>query len=61
MYFNDAVKDWTRHVGDAFSYLAIVYRFEPISGERIGTTSPNYAGPVRDKDDQGTSNLLSVR
>ena len=36
VYFKDAVKDWTRHVGDAFGYLAIIYRYMSIGGEVLG-------------------------
>ncbi|MBU1082492.1 MAG: hypothetical protein KKB59_18545 [Spirochaetes bacterium] len=36
VYFNEPVKDWTRHVGDAFSHLAVLYRTMNIMGEVIG-------------------------
>jgi len=36
VYFKEAVKDWTRHVGDAFSHLAVVYRYLPIDTEVLG-------------------------
>jgi len=60
VYFDEPVGDWTRHVGDAFKHLALVYRYEPIDGARIGTTSPNYAGVVRQREEQGVSDLLAV-
>lgn len=36
VYFNEPVKDWTRHVGDAFSHLGVVYRYASIFGEVKG-------------------------
>lgn len=44
VYYKDAVKDWTRHCGDSFSYLAVLYRYLTISGERVGQTTMNIAG-----------------
>lgn len=53
VYFKDPVKDWTRHVGDAFSYLAIVYRYEEVGGEVLGTIEPvwEYDGSDNYDDD----------
>jgi len=39
VYFQEAVKDWTRHVGDAFSHLGVVYRYMSVLGETFGQTS----------------------
>ena len=38
VYFEEPVKDWTRHVGDAFSHAALVYRELSIQGERVGAS-----------------------
>ena len=38
VYFKEPVKDWTRHVGDAFSHIAVAYRFMSIDGEVLGST-----------------------
>jgi len=32
VYFDEPVKDWTRHVGDAFRTLAVAYRYFEIGG-----------------------------
>ncbi len=39
VYFADPVKDWTRHVGDAFSHLGVVYRYLSLDGEVLGKSS----------------------
>lgn len=40
VYFEEPVKDWTRHVGDAFSYLAVAYRYFEIDGTVKGSIEP---------------------
>ena len=45
VYFNDAVKDWTRHVGDAFSHLAVIYRYTNIDGEVLGRVTRRISHP----------------
>ncbi len=42
VYFAEAVKDWTRHVGDAFSHLGVVYRYASIFGEVKGKVVMSY-------------------
>lgn len=36
VYFKEPVKNWARHLGDAFKHMAIVYRNMSIQGERVG-------------------------
>ncbi len=36
VYFKDPVKDWTRHVGDAFSHIAGIYRYMSVGGKILG-------------------------
>lgn len=46
VYFKDAVRDWTCHVGDAFSHMAVVYRYMDIMGKTMGRVTSNLpAGP----------------
>lgn len=41
VYYNDPVKDWTRHPADALRHLAIAYKFHlVIDGQRIGYPQP---------------------
>lgn len=40
VYFEEAVKSWGRHVGDAFSHVAVGYRYRSFGGERIGAIKP---------------------
>ncbi len=44
VYFAEPVKNWSRHIGDAFGNMALVYRNLSIQGERVGEskqTPPN--------------------
>jgi len=60
--FSDTpLHDWASNGADAFGYMAYGYRYEVIGGARIGTTSPNYAGVVGDRQNAGVQDLLSVR
>jgi hypothetical protein len=47
VYFEDAVKSWGRHVGDAFSYLAVVYRYSEFDGEILGSMESNFPVAVQ--------------
>ncbi len=38
VYFKEPVKNWSRHVGDAFSHMALVYKVLTVKGERVGDT-----------------------
>ena len=38
VYFKEPVKNWSRHIGDAFSHMALVYKELNIMGERVGET-----------------------
>lgn len=40
VYYEEAVKNWGRHVGDAFAGLAIQYRYGEIGGKLIGYPVP---------------------
>lgn len=40
-YFDEAVKSWGRHVGDAFCGVAVVYRYTAIGGEVLGSLERN--------------------
>ena len=59
VYFDEPVKDWTRHVGDAYTHIAAVYYYSKIDGVRIGMTSPTYSS-INDRGSQGVTDLLSV-
>ena len=48
VYFEEPIKTWGRHVGDAFSHLGLVYRYMPIgkTGQVIGSLYPQLAEPA---------------
>lgn len=37
VYYEEPVKDWTRHLADAFGYMAMAYRFDLIGGKKLGS------------------------
>ena len=57
VYFAEAVKDWTRHVGDAFSHLGVVYRYASIFGEVKGKITMTL--PQSHKKSAYTNNTLT--
>lgn len=58
IYEDKPLHDWASHGADAFRYLALVYRYERIDGDRLG-----YPGALPDGDlveQEVTIDLLSV-
>jgi hypothetical protein len=51
VYFNEPVKDWTRHVGDAFSHIGVVYRYLSIDGAVLGKSTITMPRPPVKKYD----------
>jgi len=54
VYFDEAVKSWGRHVGDAFCGVAVAYRYTSIGGRVIGSLTQNL--PRRDAGNQSPYN-----
>lgn len=57
VYFKDPVKDWTRHVGDAFSHIAVVYRYSSINGAVLGKVTTTV--PVSSNHSSYNNNTLT--
>lgn len=61
VFMSDPLHDWASNPADAFGYMAMTYRFQPISGCIYG-----YTGQVvqwfedEDNSDEGTKDLLEV-
>lgn len=57
VYFDDAVKTWGRHVGDAFSHLGLVYRYMPIvhngQAEVLGRLETNQTTVIEQQNHSG--------
>lgn len=56
VYFEEAVRDWTCHVGDAFSYFAVAYRYMQIGGRVMGSLEPEI--PIIGNHSAYSNNIL---
>jgi len=57
VYFKEAVKDWTRHVGDAFSHLGVLYHYVSVDGIVLGSTTMDL--PERSESSSYDNNVLT--
>ncbi len=60
IYYEEALKTWGRHVGDAFCGIAIAYRYMEIGGKYIGATEPDVQYPYDHQQVKEKSYALDI-